>query len=260
VLLAQAGGDAPSNEYRVGPGDVIEVTVEGRPELARLPTVQTSGRIFLPAAGEVEVRGLTVEEIAARLSGVLAEAQAGPDGRPRVRVRVREYQSQFVWLRGALNRPGRKPLRAGTRLVDALVEAGGLARGASGIVIVERSSGAFADGTRRRVVRLSGGPSPSDEELAALALPLRPGDTITATVQEWVSVTGGVARPGRFPFEESLTLAALVDRAGGRSGPGRVVVRRGTESIEADLDAIRDGRAPDVPLRPGDEVAARGRR
>jgi protein involved in polysaccharide export with SLBB domain len=41
VLLAQAAAPAPAPN-RVGPGDVLEVSVDGRPDLARLPTVQTS--------------------------------------------------------------------------------------------------------------------------------------------------------------------------------------------------------------------------
>ncbi len=63
---------------------MLEVVVDGRADLSRLPTVQTSGTIFLPGAGEVDVRGLTTGEIAARLSGALA----GGDAPPPVAVRV----------------------------------------------------------------------------------------------------------------------------------------------------------------------------
>jgi len=257
LAAALAGASVPATagddvRYRVGPGDVLEVTVEGHADLSRLPTVQTSGSIFVPGAGEMDVRGLTTGEIAARLSGALAE---GRSPAPRVDVRVREYQSQFVWVRGAVNRPGRKALRSGTRLVDALLDAGGLATGASGHVSVERATGEFADGSPRRVVRLSGR-APSAEELAELSLPLRAGDAITVGTQEWVTVTAGVSRPGRYPYEDGLTLGRLVAAAGGRSGSGRVAVRRGGAQAEADLDAIRDGRTADVPLAGGDEVVA----
>ena len=43
---AGRAGDAPA--YRVGPGDVLEVIVDGRSDLSRLPTVQTTGTVFLP--------------------------------------------------------------------------------------------------------------------------------------------------------------------------------------------------------------------
>jgi polysaccharide export outer membrane protein len=254
AALAAQGPAEAEGAYRVGPGDVLDVRVEGRADLARLPTVQTSGTIFLPGAGDVEVRGLTTREIAARLSSSLAAAGAPP----RVDVRVREYQSQFVWVRGAVNRPGRKALRDGTRLVDALLDAGGFAPGASGRLTVERAAGDLPDGARRRVVRLSGG-TPSADELAELSLALRAGDTVTAEPQAWVSVAAGVVRPGRYPFDDGLTLGRLVDYAGGRAGGGRVVVRRAGAETEADLDAIREGRAADVALAAGDEVVARTR-
>src|SRR5215831_10983115 len=102
AILAQAGG-APAPPYRVGPGDVIEVVVDGRPDLSRMPTVQTTGSVWLPRAGDVEVRGLTTAEIAARVAPRLA----GPDLQaPKVAVRVADYNSQFVWVQGAVNKPG----------------------------------------------------------------------------------------------------------------------------------------------------------
>jgi len=257
LLLAQAAG-AETVPYRVGPGDVLEVVVDGRPDLSRLPTVQTTGSVWLPRAGEVEVRGLSTGEIATRLTPLLA----GEDlAAPRVAVRVREYQSQFVWVRGSVQRPGRKPLRSGTRLLDALLDAGGFQEGASGEVAVERVAGTFADGSRAAHFRF-GGKEPTPQELDALGLPLLAGDVITAEIQRWVSVSGAVQRPGRRPFEDSLTLVRLVDAAGGilRGGSERVVVRRAGGEIEADLRAIREGKAQDVALTPGDEVVVRARR
>jgi polysaccharide export outer membrane protein len=258
LALAALVGRAPAADdpaYRVGPGDVIELIVEGRPELARVPTVQTSGTVFVPGAGEVAVHGLTTAEIATRVAAALA----GDGVPPRVEVRVREYQSQFVWVRGAVNRPGRKALRGGTRLVDALLDAGGFAATASGRITVERASGGLPGGGPRLVLRLSGR-TPSPADLTQLALPLRAGDSVTVEAQQWVRASAGVAKPGRYPLEDGLTLGGLVEVAGGRSGSGKVVVRRATGDVEADLDAIRSGRAADVPLAPGDEVAARGGR
>lgn len=259
LLLAQApAAGAETLVYRVGPGDVLEVVVDGRPDLSRLPTVQTTGSVWLPRAGEVEVRGLGTGEIAARLTPLLA----GEDlASPRVAVRVREYQSQFVWVRGAVQRPGRKPLRSGTRLLDALLDAGGFQGGASGEVAVERVAGTFPDGSRSVSFRF-GGRGPTPQEFDELGLPLVAGDVITAGVQRWVSVSGAVKSPGRHPYEDTLTLLQLVEAAGGilRGGSERVVVRRAGGESEADLRAIRDGKAQDVALAPGDEVVVRARR
>ncbi len=260
LLLAQASAGAASlaPPYRVGPGDVLEVAVDGRPDLSRLPTVQTTGSVWLPRAGQVEVRGLTPAEIAAKVTPLLA----GEDlASPRVAVRVREYQSQFVWVRGAVWRPGRKPLRSGTRLVDALLDAGGFQEGASGEVTVERAGGTFADGTHLARFRFPV-TSPTPDELQQLSLPLLAGDVVTAGIQRWITVSGAVKRPGRHEFEDALTLSQAVEAAGGllRNGSERVLVRRKEGDIEVDLGAVRDGHAEDLALAPGDQVVVRARR
>jgi polysaccharide export outer membrane protein len=237
---------------------VIEVAVDGRPDLSRMPTVQTTGSIWLPRAGDVLVLGLTTGEIAARV----APRIAGPDlTLPQVAVRVTGYHSQFVWVLGAVNQPGRKPLRAGTRLVDALLDAGGFQQAASGEVVVVRSVGSFGDGTRELRLQLSG-KEPSADELERLALPLAAGDQVTATLQRFVGVTGAVARPGQYVYRDGLTLGVLVEQAGGlsRSGSDRAVLRRAGAEQEVDLGAVRKGRKPDVALQPGDEVVVRERR
>jgi polysaccharide export outer membrane protein len=255
ALLTQAAPAATTPPYRVGPGDVIEVSVDGRPDLSRMPTVQTTGSIWLPRAGDVDVRGLTATEIAARVAPLLAGAGLAA---PRVTVRVAGYNSQFVWVTGAVNRPGRKPLRAGTRLVDALLDAGGFVQGASGEVIWTRAAG-FADGTREARVKLNG-KDPSPEELQRLSQPLVAGDRIDARLQRWVGVSGAVERPGQYAFADALTLAGLVERAGALRGSRRALLRRAGVDQEVDLAAVKSGQAPDVALLPDDIVIVKARR
>jgi protein involved in polysaccharide export with SLBB domain len=236
---------------------VIEIVVDGRPDLSRMPTVQTTGRIWLPRAGDVDVHGLTTGEIAARITPKLAGSDLAA---PQVDVRVTGYYSQFVWVQGAVNRPGRKPLRAGTRLVDALLDAGGFVQGASGEVVVARSGASFADGAPSCG---SGSAAGSRlQELERLGLPLVAGDVVTAALQQYVGVSGAVQHPGQYAYEKALTLGTLVEQAGGvlRSGSDRVVLRRAGSEQEVDLAAVRKGKAPDVALQPGDEVVVKARR
>jgi polysaccharide export outer membrane protein len=60
VLLGSVAGaqdapapapSAPAQEYFVGPGDILQVTVFGNEDLSRAPTVQTNGTIGLPLVG-----------------------------------------------------------------------------------------------------------------------------------------------------------------------------------------------------------------
>lgn len=259
--MASAATGAPG--YRVGPGDVLEVNVPGRPDLSRLPTVQTTGTVFLPLLNEVAVEGLTVGDIRVRVTKLLAERDVVV---PAIEVRVREYRSRFVWVRGEVNRPGRKPLRAGTRLVDALVEAGGFSSRASGEVTIERLDGAFPDGTKVRRFRFR--PSaPTPEGHLDLELPLHHRDVVTGLVQRYVTVAGAVGRPGRYALEGGLTVSRVISTAGGTTrGSRKVTVRRQdpqtglTQNLEVDLKAVEAGSQPDVELLPDDAVSVKGRR
>ncbi len=264
ILLAMAqvtgaGTPGPAPEYRVGPGDVLEVIVAGRPDLSRLPTVQPTGVIFLPRAGEVKVADATTGEIAARIAPrLVAEDLEAPE----VSVRLREYHSQFVWVRGEVLHPGRKPLREGTRLIDALLDAGGLTAQASGEVAVERRKGTFANGSQSLVVRL-GGREPSPEELEDLSRYLQSGDIVVAATQHWVTLSGEVRRPGRYPLEDGMTLGRLIESAGGLTpfGNERITVRHldAPGEVEVDLGAVRTGKAVDPVLSPGDHVVVKAK-
>ena len=271
LLLAQASPAAPASSipsasaevpYRVGSGDVLEVIVRNEPDLSRLPTVQTTGAVFLPRAGEVRVAGLTTAEIADRISSRLA---APGEPLPDVSVRVKEYQSQFVWVRGEVFHPGRKPLREGTRLVDALLDAGGFTSRSSGEVTVERKAGTFSDGSHAQMFRFEGG-DPSPAEMQDLGVRLQSGDQVFVATQHWVSVGGEVARPGRYPLEEGMTVSRLVESAGGlsRFASQKVTLRQGGGApdgeTEVDLKAVRDGEAKDPVLTPGDQVVVPARR
>ncbi len=263
LAVALAPRAAAQEPYRVGPGDVLEVIVGSRSDLSRLPTVQTTGGVFLPRAGEVPVAGLTTGEIAERIAPLLA---ADDLQSPDVSVRVKEYKSQFVWVNGEVLYPGRKPLRGGTRLIDALLDAGGFTSRSSGQVTVKRQKGTFPDGRRTLAIGFGGG-DPTAEEIHDLGLYLAAGDVISAGTQHWVIVAGEIARPGRYPLEDGLTLTHAIDQAGGRArfGSDRVTVSRldpvtgNTRDIEADLKAIRAGDAEDLVLTPGDRVLVQTR-
>ena len=90
----------------MGPGDVLEVVVDGRPDLSRLPTVQTTGTIHHPLLGDVPVADFwSVADVLTSRGRASSprEGVANP-----VRLRVREYNSRSVFVAGEVARPGRK--------------------------------------------------------------------------------------------------------------------------------------------------------
>jgi polysaccharide export outer membrane protein len=246
-------------EYRIGPGDVLEVIVFGNDDLSRSTSVQTNGTISLALLGDVAVAGMTLPEIKTKLTSLL-----GRDFlvNPQVDVKVKEYQSQFVTLMGEVNNPGRKPLRGRTRLIDALVESGGFTPRASGEIVISRAEGTFAGGLKTMRMRLgTGALTPQDQ--VNLEIPLQTGDIITASPKYYVTVEGEVARPNRYVLEGDLTVSGAISTAGGltRFGSQDVKVRRvdpetgRTTILEVDLKDVRSGKAVDPPLMPNDVVS-----
>jgi polysaccharide export outer membrane protein len=248
-----------ASDYRVGPGDVLDVTVFGNDDLSRTSTVQTSGVIALPLLGEVEVAGLTLPEVQRKLTTLLARDYLV---NPQVEVKVKEYQSQFVSVVGEVNSPGRKPLRGKTRLIDVLVEAGGFTPRASGDVQITRREGSFEGGAKTLRMRLSGS-APSPQDQVNLEVPLRNGDLITALPKYYVTVEGEIVRPGRYPIEGELTITGAISTAGGlsRFGSSNLKVRRvdpetgQTRILDVDLKAVRKGKEPDLVLLSNDVVS-----
>lgn len=262
-LTVASPAPVQSPDYRIGPGDVLDVVVFGNEDLSRTATVQTTGTIALPLIGEVAVSGLTVDQVKEAITAALGKDYLV---NPQVDVKVREYQSQFVTVIGEVNSPGRKPLRGRTRLIDALVEAGGFSARASGDVLLSRPDGSLPGGVRTLRLRLVGGSGNADQ--AQLELLLKPGDIITAPPKYYVTVEGEVVRPGRFQLDHDLTVSGALTEAGGltRFGSRKVKVRRfdaekgTTRIVEVDLGDVRKGKVPDLMLLPNDVVTVSRRR
>ena len=106
-----------SYQYRVGPRDVLTVTVYEHPELTipagqfRSPEaagnrVDARGYIYFPYVGEIKVSGLTVGEIRNKL----AESLSSHIPNPQLDVSVAAFNSKKVTVTGDVNRPGRLPI------------------------------------------------------------------------------------------------------------------------------------------------------
>ncbi len=254
--------DAPEvpeiEEYQVGVGDVLAVTVFDNADLSRVAPIQTNGTIALPLLGDVPVSGMTVSGVQERLT-ILLERDYLVN--PHVEVRVREYNSQFVFLVGEINRTGRQSLRGHTRLIDLLIDAGGFTASASGEVVITRVNGSFDDGSKALQMRLARGTLTSEDQVK-LEVPLKNGDIITASPKRYVTVEGEVEKTGRFALEEGLTVSGAISMAGGltKFGGNKVKVRRANpetgepEIIEVNLKDIRNGKERDLPLQPNDVI------
>jgi polysaccharide export outer membrane protein len=144
VLMPTAYGQATKpaaqlaygdGEFRLGPDDVIEVSVYQDKELDRTVPVRPDGKISLPLIGEMTASGKTVtdlqKEIAQRLKQFVAE--------PTVTVVVKEVNSPKVSVIGEVKNPNMYKIRDRATLLDVIALAGGLTEYSKKKVIVSRT-------------------------------------------------------------------------------------------------------------------------
>jgi len=107
--------------YRIGPEDVLHISVWGNEELTRDATVRPDGKISLPLLQDIQAEGLT----AAELSEVIHQKLMGYVKDPDVAVIVTEINAPKVFVIGNVTRPGEYPLRSDMSVLQALSLAGG---------------------------------------------------------------------------------------------------------------------------------------
>jgi polysaccharide export outer membrane protein len=250
--------DQFSAEYKIGPKDLLEITVIGFEDLNRRVRVSEEGQISLPYLGEIEVRGLTASEVEKRLVERLKEKYLE---NPQVTVVIVEHQSQKVYLIGAVSSPGPYDLMGRLTLLKLISQAGGLSADAGNEIMIMRL---LPDGSKTSL-RIS------VEDLilkgdASLDLPLQAEDIISIPVDKTVPiyVTGEVRNPGNIAIQKSNipTLLRAIAQAGGfteRASKGKVIIKRIDESgketnIRVNVDDIIKGKRKDIQLQENDVV------
>jgi protein involved in polysaccharide export with SLBB domain len=108
-------------EYRIEPGDELEIRFPLSPEMNRVTLVRPDGRLSLPFVGEVYAEGLTPAELAQRLR----EAYSTELRDPEVAVMVRTMAAR-VYVDGQIQRPGGYPWSRQITATQAVARAGGL--------------------------------------------------------------------------------------------------------------------------------------
>ncbi len=244
--------DEPNPVIKLGPGDLVEVSVYGVPELATKARVSNDGDLYLPLVDYVHVSGLSLEESQKMIEKRLEDG--GFVKNPHVTIFVDDYASQGITLLGEVGRPGIYPVLGDRRLFDLFSAAGGLTDRASRTVTITRRNQADKRQTVRLARNLSDAPESNVE--------LHPGDTIEVQRAPIVYIVGDVGRPSGLLIDNgSLTVLQAIALAG---GPNRTAKLNGTRIIRKStgpngltettvpLKKIMRAQAPDVPLQAND--------
>jgi polysaccharide export outer membrane protein len=234
---------------KLGPGDLIEVSVYDVPELATKARVSNSGDIYLPLIDYVHVEGLTQEEAQTVIEKRLADG--GFVRNPHVTIFVDEAASQGVTLLGEVGKPGIYPDVADHKLYEIISEAGGFTASASRKIAIIRRN-------RQEPIRIDLPRNLADDLSGNVEV--LPGDTITVPRAPIIYVVGDVGRPsGLLVDNGTLTVLQALALAGGtnhtaKMGGARIIRKTpsGMTETRIQLKKMLEAKAPDMTLQADD--------
>jgi polysaccharide export outer membrane protein len=111
-----------SGDARIGPMDLLEISVFGAPDLDNSYQVDFEGKLKLPLVGTVPAAGFTASELATHLERRLGETYLQD---PDVTVRVSEASKRFMTVDGSVEKPGMYPVEGQLTLLQAIALSGG---------------------------------------------------------------------------------------------------------------------------------------
>lgn len=246
-------------EDLLAPGDLLNITIHGYPDLTRQVRIPPSGVVDLPLLGAVKARGLNVPEFIRDLRTAYEKDYLTTAD---VSVSVVDFAPRKVYILGSVKREGDYGIPTGGRLtlLQLLSRAGGFTETAdqSNLVVLR------GRGEGERVERVRYGDLVPREGAATRPLFLYPDDTVLVGKEQRVYVLGRVNSPGAFPIGEGgLTVIQAVSLAGGferiASREGTIVIREPAggkrQTFRVPVKSIvSDETRQDFSLQPGDIV------
>jgi polysaccharide export outer membrane protein len=268
IAAAAMQNSSASSDYRLGPEDLVEITIFNIPEAANLErgvtprtnTVRVShqGQISLPLIGEIDVKGLT----ALGLEKKLREGYDKYIYDPQVGVLIREFR-QRVSVIGAVQKPGVFDLSGPKSVIEMLAMAGGVSDKAGSQVHIYRQG---SNGRETHVIDLvvlaNSTGLINAHNAAMINMPVEPGDMVNVPEAGMFFVDGAVRKAGSYPLGRRYSLSQALATAGGvdpelnsnditifrRQGPGEV------QTIALNLSEVTGGSVADPQIQPDDVI------
>ncbi len=244
---------------KIGPNDLLAISVYDSPELTRTVRVDANGSIRLPMLKQrVEVENLLPNEVELAIARALKDEQLLVD--PFVTVTVAEYHSRPISVMGAVKRPVTFQAVGPMTLLEALSRAEGLTPEAGPEILVSRTQPGPGGAPTALVQRvfIKALIDAADPEVN---LKLVGGEEIRVPEAGKIFVVGNVKRPGAFSLQDSgettvLKALALSEGLMPFAGKQAFIYRRESNGskneIVIELKKIMERKAPDAPLAAND--------
>ncbi len=255
----------PPADYKIGPGDVLNIICSYVGEIGGKVRVSEQGFIEAPGLPKpIKAAGLSPAELGAQIAEQLKQADIVRE--PIISVFVEEYHSRTVSVLGAVTKPSIYPLDRPTTILEAISLAGGLLPTAGGSLTLIRKGHDLPIGhikgdntvVQIELGKLMAGNDPS------LNLKVEAGDVLTVATAPVVYVVGAVVQPGGYVVEDpssDLTVLQAIAKAQGlkpdASASRAMIIRRGSDGqqrkeIPIDLSGVFKGKGSDLDLQRND--------
>jgi polysaccharide export outer membrane protein len=272
LVVSLLAAPTSAQEYEVGPGDVLGIIVLNQNGLSGDFAVDAEGFMDFPFVGRLKAAGLSADEIERKLITLLSD---GYLRRPQVSVTVKQFRSHRVFVTGEAERPGPYGLRPDRMLSSLLADVGALTAQAGHEVLIIRPPSAPPPPAGWEADSSNGepgaepSPSPSPEPTRApypgevpgseiIRVKLREvrsgypdkdvrlqiGDTVYFPKAAQVYLTGHVARPGAYRYDETMTVFQALAQAGS-------VTERGSMKRVRVIRMV-DGKRKELSLKPNE--------
>lgn len=253
VKRAAKANTSPVDQYKVGIGDILFIALQNAPaKETNYFTILQDGTIDYPLAGElVSVVGLTTEQIEN-----LLEEKIKLYENPQITVKIREYNSHSYMVIGLVEKSGERFLQ----------------REAVPLFVVRAEAAVQSKADRAIIKRKNAETETLDlkDEKSGETL-IFSGDIVefssndlnddSAKTPQYYYIGGEIISSGQKPFHYGLTLTQAIIASEGLKNKRikKAIIRRKNESgmlvsLEADLKAIKEGKAIDPALQSGDTV------
>ncbi len=227
-------------DYQIGSGDVLTITVYDHDELATKDRVSDNGNITFPLIGIVHVGGMMLSEAAKDITTLLAD---GYIINPQVSIFIDEFTSKKVIILGEIKQTGVIKLQGPTSLLELITQAGGLTDNAGETATIKRT----VDGSQKTItINLEALIKNGDTSQNAN---IRGGDTVSIAKGAICYITGEVKNPGSYPSTRGTTVLNIVSLAGGFTGiaaESSVKIIRMTDGTKKTLKSV-DLNTPVLP-------------
>lgn len=200
----------PNEEYLLGGGDDVIVSVSGRPELSGPHVIGPDGRITMPVIGTVAIGEKSRDAAATAIDAALSNYYSGE---MHSTVQVTKYGSNHILLLGAIEHPGVITFDQPPSLLEAVTR-GGAVLNADHTTQTARKCVIYRGDDKVMNINLN---ERFDSRRALNDIRLRRNDIvyIPEDQESLISVLGEVVHPGPVRLNGNSTLVTLISNAGG---------------------------------------------